>query len=981
MKKLMVLLGAAMFAGLFARGEVCCGEINNYICWGSFYRDVFVCGWNHVPSPDEMPGVGYSDPGCRMLFTELVECEDVGEEWMDSPCGDYYTVYRDDVAIATGLTGTGYYQWFTDCDVELGRTYKYEIVTARGTTGPTNATCVAVYRANIGTNEVVFSADEGSRKIGIAIYLDRINPSSSTYDPYAIFFVSGAPEWVAADKAYDPAAPLRYNSFTVWVDENTNNVPRECVLAIEYEGFKWPVKVRQEAKAPEGDTTVAFDGNGGAVPVPSAAFMAGQRYGSLPTASRDGYRFAGWSTLADAGLLIDENSIVSEETETLYAVWKSEAEPIWTIEAGVLKAVELNGATDIEIPGIVTSIGTNVFEECSELKSVVIPGNVAAIGGYAFFNCNLERILFANGLVDIGEFAFGSCDQLHGVTFPNTLKTVGTRAFYNCAGLTCIDIPASLKDIAQEAFAGCTKLNSLALPDTLESIGSSAFRYCRMLTSITIPAGVTRIETGAFSDCSGLYSVTYLGACPETGTCIYASTPEDLVSIVPAVGWEDALAEDTWQGRRICADRIKVTFGKNGGTGGDNYVTAMYGKAMPTPRTAPKLSGWAFAGYWDSVAIDEKGNPKGKQYYDGSMKSVRAWDKTAATTLWAKWTNKVTFGKNGGTGGDSYVTCTKGQPMPKRTMPTKTGYTFAGYWTTTGAGGVKYYNADGTSAHAWDKAGNVTLWAKWEKAVSVKVTFGKNGGTGGDNYVTATTGKPMPAPRTAPKKSGWTFGGYWDTLACDAKGNPLGKQYYNAKMESVRNWDRTSAVTLWAKWTVRVTLGKNGGTGGDSYVTVTYNQPFPTRAMPTKSGYKFGGYFVSASSKTGQCYNADGTGTSTMKWATGGTPTIWALWNKTGSCVEQPAAASAAPVAATGVVAIPAGLYSGVLADGSGSFWLTLDEPVDGFDRTAYLYVASDGGVLEAECTVEETGGLLILTTEDGETLAVDPVAGTASRS
>ena len=443
-----------------------------------------------------------------------------------------------------------------------------------------------------------------------------------------------------------------------------------------------------------------------------------------------------------------------------------------------------------------------------------------------------------------------------------------------------------------------------------------------------------------------------------------------------------------WAHWEETAQTSTVTFGKNGGTGGDSYVTATYGSAMPMPCTAPTLSGWTFAGYWDTLSVDANGNPKGKQYYDANMKSVRAWDKTSATTLWAKWTNKVTLGKNGGTGGDSYVTCTKGQPMPKRTMPTKAGYVFDGYWTSTGTGGVKYYNADGTSAHAWDKSGSVTLWAKWVAAAQVKVTFGKNGGTGGDNYVTATTGKAMPTPRTAPKLSGWTFGGYWDTLACDAKGNPLGKQYYNSKMESVRAWDKTTATTLWAKWTVKVTLGKNGGTGGDSTVTVIKGQPFPKRTMPTKSGYTFGGYFVSASTKTGQCYNPDGTGTSSMKWSTGGTPTIWALWTKTASCVELPApvalrVASAAPSASAAPETAPqsavsAGIYSGVLADGSGAYWLMLDEPEEGYDRTAYIYIASEDGALTAECTVEESDGILVLTTEDGETFAVDHVAGTA---
>ena len=353
----------------------------------------------------------------------------------------------------------------------------------------------------------------------------------------------------------------------------------------------------------------------------------------------------------------------------------------------------------------------------------------------------------------------------------------------------------------------------------------------------------------------------------------------------------------------------------------------------------------------------------------------------------SKPTYKVTFGKNGGTGGDNYVTATYGAAMPTpRTAPKMAGYVFDGYWDTTKEGGKQYYDSSMKSVRNWDKTSAATLWAKWRKATVVKVTFGKNGGTGGDNYVTCTTGKPMPTPRTAPTKSGWTFGGYWDTLACDAKGNPLGKQYYNSKMESVRNWDKTSAVTLWAKWTVRVTLGKNGGTGGDSYVTVIYNQPFPTRAMPTKSGYTFGGYFVSASSKTGQCYNADGTGTSSMKWTTGGTPTIWALWTKTSACVELPPAvacraafaapsASAAPETAP-QSAVSAGIYSGVLADGSGAFWLMLDEAEKDAPRTAYIYIASEDGALTAECTVDESGAFLILTTEDGETFVDDLTAG-----
>ena len=421
-----------------------------------------------------------------------------------------------------------------------------------------------------------------------------------------------------------------------------------------------------------------------------------------------------------------------------------------------------------------------------------------------------------------------------------------------------------------------------------------------------------------------------------------------------------------------------VKLGANGGTGGTAAVVATYDAALPDI-TVPTRQGYTFAGYWNTV------KEGGKQYYNASGKGVRNWDQRANVTLWAKWTNKVTFGKNGGTDGDNYVTATSGQPMPKCAVPTRAGYVFDGYWNTVKDGGVRYYNADGTSAHSWDRKGDTTLWAKWVKAAVCKVTLGKNGGSGGDNYVTATTGKPMPTPRTAPAKAGWAFGGYWDTLACDAKGTPLGKQYYNAKMESVRNWDKTVPGTLWAKWTVRVNLGKNGGTGGDDYVTVIYGQPFPKRTMPKKAGYAFGGYWVSSSSRTGQCYNADGTGTASMKWTTGGTPTIWALWTKTSSLVELPPlagapTASAAPAVAEPAALLPAGLYSGVFADGSGTFSLLLDYPEDGYDRTAYLYVASEDCVFAVECTVDESDGLLFLTTEDGETFVVDLAAGTLFR-
>ncbi len=207
-------------------------------------------------------------------------------------------------------------------------------------------------------------------------------------------------------------------------------------------------------------------------------------------------------------------------------------------------------------------------------------------------------------------------------------------------------------------------------------------------------------------------------------------------------------------------------------------------------------------------------------------------------------------------------------------------------------------------------------------------------------------------------------------------------------MKSVRNWDKTSAATLWAKWTVRVKLGKNGGTGGDDYVTVTYNQPFPKRTMPTRSGYAFGGYWVSASSKTGQCYNADGTGTSSMKWSTGGSPTVWALWTPSGKSVKKVSASVTGfedqeggavwddghvweggcpqPPPPDAASPWPAGLYTGVVSGGEGWFTLQLDGTALDGSRTAFLVMETEAGTVSVECEAVDVGNGIVLTAHEG---------------
>ena len=65
------------------------------------------------------------------------------------------------------------------------------------------------------------------------------------------------------------------------------------------------------------------------------------------------------------------------------------------------------------------------------------------------------------------------------------------------------------------------------------------------------------------------------------------------------------------------------------------------------------------------------------------------------------------------TAGSTSITATYGSQVPSITVPTKTGYDFGGYYTSTNGEGTQYINASGTSARNWDSTTIDTLYAKW----------------------------------------------------------------------------------------------------------------------------------------------------------------------------------------------------------------------------------------------------------------------------
>lgn len=95
------------------------------------------------------------------------------------------------------------------------------------------------------------------------------------------------------------------------------------------------------------------------------------------------------------------------------------------------------------------------------------------------------------------------------------VTSIPSSAFSNKWGLEKIVLPKKLETIGNSAFSG-TGIKEIELSESLTTLDSHAFQNCTSLVSIKIPDKITKISYGTFSNCSNLQSVSF----PSTLTLI-----------------------------------------------------------------------------------------------------------------------------------------------------------------------------------------------------------------------------------------------------------------------------------------------------------------------------------------------------------------------------------------------------------------------------------------------------------------------------
>ena len=185
----------------------------------------------------------------------------------------------------------------------------------------------------------------------------------------------------------------------------------------------------------------------------------------------------------------------------------------------------------------------------------------------------------------------------------------------------------------------------------------------------------------------------------------------------------------------------------------------------------------------------------------------------------------ITFNANGGTVGTASITRSQGAQLGTLPVPTRTGYTFLG-WYTAASGGVQVYASTTVSA-------NATYYARWQAdspgggptppapVVTYTVTFDGNGGSVDTPRVTRTAGTEIGS-MPVPEAEGYAFLGWFTARTggtqVTASTKVTTNVTYYARWQAVEDeyslWDEDEAFDADAAATFDGFLTKNGEVRG-----------------------------------------------------------------------------------------------------------------------------------------------------------------------
>ena len=210
---------------------------------------------------------------------------------------------------------------------------------------------------------------------------------------------------------------------------------------------------------------------------------------------------------------------------------------VYSVDMKTIYYADDSGEFRGTIPNGVERIEDEAFSCCS-VEKIYIPDSVTSVGSNLFENAtSLKSVRLPSGLKKLSPYMFAGCSSLEQIEMPFEIESFEEGLFAGCSSLKEIPFRAGLKELPNYVFSGCSELRSLILPDTIEKICEGAVSDCEKLTTLVLPASVKEIEDGAFEGCYSLSHIRLNGEnsyfrVDDAESCLYRKNMDGTETLI-----------------------------------------------------------------------------------------------------------------------------------------------------------------------------------------------------------------------------------------------------------------------------------------------------------------------------------------------------------------------------------------------------------------------------------------------------------------
>ena len=605
-----------------------------------------------------------------------------------------------------------------------------------------------------------------------------------------------------------------------------------------------------------------FDNEGG-----SGYSSTNATYGSkLPNVSvptKNGYTFMGYYSRpnGEGERYYNSNGVASTlceftDTTTLYAFWSAQS---YTVEHYIME-------TNVTYPASPAYSEQKANRGNNEINlSGLIDSTLIVENGIVFDRATVDGVQTAFAVIDSNDTVvrlyYKRCQ------YDVKLSCDGDYAELSGAGKYYYGAKVVINATVDEGYAwtGWFDLSN-------EQVVSRETRY-----TFTMPANPMSFEGRTDNDTFTIYLDANGGICNSLtidvvyGESYYNKLPVAVKEGSTFLGWGLSTKDKEPIARSVKytekgditlyaiweSTKYTISFDHQGGQGGTRTVTVTYGSTLPSLQYLPTREGYELIGYFTNTngTIYYPGfgylpgySNGGTQYYNGEGVGITTFDLTSDITLYARWEGKpyrISYYDQGGgafSGTHARNTPTEGVYGSSVTLttPSKAGYIFGGWYTTSDCWGtaVTYaYQADPDDT-------TLELYAKW-----VPMTYTIRYRDQGDVDFTGKHGNKYPTGVSInstvtlvnPTREGYSFGGWYSDKNCTTAVTTVSATIH----------DYGTAFTVYAKWvplTDTITYYDEGGAafsgthGTDAPTNIGYKKTVQLVA-PTRNGYDFAGWY------------------------------------------------------------------------------------------------------------------------------------------